>query len=295
VAAVTVIIPAFNVERFIVEAVKSALDQTCSALEILVVDDGSTDRTIERLDQFKAAPALRLLKQPNRGASAARNAGIGAARGDIVTFLDGDDLLHPQLLEKSVALLAQDAGLDMVFPLCRHIDADGNPTGVRSKVSDSRFDFRSILVKNPIHSASGVSVRRAVLEQVGGFDENLSSNVDFDLWLKIGAVRDENVAAIPECLLDYRQRPGQLTGDWRRMAENWERVLARCRRADPATVKRLEGPARANSLLYWSTIARRQGDFNQARVMVGEAWRLAPAAMLRSRHAWTLVWHTLIR
>jgi glycosyltransferase involved in cell wall biosynthesis len=295
VTTVTVVIPAFNVERYIVEAVRSALDQTCPALEILVVDDGSTDGTRARLDEVRAVPTVRILEQANRGASAARNAAIAAARGDIVTFLDGDDRLAPQLLEKSVALMARDAQLDMVFPLCRHIDDDGHPTGVRSKVSASRFDFSAILVRNPIHSASGVSVRRAVLEAVGGFDESLSSNTDFDLWLRISAVRPGNVAVVPDYLLDYRQRPGQLTGDWRRMADNWERVLTRCRDTDPVVVGRLEGQARAHSLLYWSTIARRQGDFNQARAMVGQAWRLAPAAMLCSRHAWTMALHVFMR
>jgi hypothetical protein len=166
---------------------------------------------------------------------------------------------------------------------------------VRSKVSTYRFDFRSILVKNPIHSASGVSIRRSALTKVEGFDESLSSNVDFDLWLRVAAIRSNNVAVIPQWLLDYRQRPGQLTGDWRRMAENWERVIAKSRSVDPVTVTRLEGEARAHSLLYWATIARRQGDFNQARAMVGQAWRLAPAAMLSTRHAWTMAWHTLIR
>lgn len=291
---VSVIVPAFNVERYITEAIGSALGQTHAALEILVVDDGSDDATCARIEALGKLPTLRILRQPNRGASAARNAGIAAARGEIVTFLDGDDRLHPRLLEKSVAMLAGDPGLDMVFPLCAHIDADGKPTGVRSTVSRHRFDFSSILVKNPIHSASGVSVRRSVLESVGRFDESLSSNVDFDLWLRIGAVRSGNIAVIPESLLDYRQRPGQLTADWRRMAENWERVIARCRQTNPGAVAHLENRARAHSLLYWSTIARRQGDRDQARALVGRAWRTAPAAMLRSRHAWSTACHALI-
>ncbi len=294
-ARVSIVMPAFNVERYIVEAVRSALDQTCPAFEILVVDDGSTDGTLDQLENLRSAPTLHVLQQDNRGASAARNAGIAAARGDIVTFLDADDRLHQTLLEKSVELLSQNSGLDLVFPLCRHVDIDGQPTGARSKVSASRFNFRSILVKNPIHTASGVSVRRAVLEKTDGFDETLSSNVDYDLWLRIAAERPDNVALIPQLLLDYRQRPGQLTGDWRRMAENWERVFARSRHVDPDAVTRLEGEARAHSLLYWATIARRQGDFNQARAMVGQAWRLAPAAMLCTRHAWTMALHTLMR
>lgn len=292
---VSIVMPAFNVERYIVEAVRSALEQTHAAFEILVVDDGSSDGTLTRLKELHSFPTLQILQQPNRGASAARNAGIAAAQGDIVTFLDADDRLHPQLLEKSVEMLSRNPGLDLVFPLCRHVDADGQPTGVRSKVSAPRFDFRSILVKNPIHSASGVSVRRSALMKVEGFDESLSSNVDFDLWLRVAAIRPNNVAVIAQWLLDYRQRPGQLTGDWRRMAENWERVLARSRSVDPATVARLEGEARAHSLLYWSTIARRQGDFNQARAMVGRAWRIAPVAMLCTRHAWTMAWLTLLR
>src|SRR5215212_11526906 len=100
---VSVVIPTYNRRRLVVEAVESALAQTYRPLEILVVDDGSTDGTEAELHRFGSA--VRYLKQPNQGAAAARNRGIRAATGELVAFLDSDDLWAPAKIEKQVALM----------------------------------------------------------------------------------------------------------------------------------------------------------------------------------------------
>jgi glycosyltransferase involved in cell wall biosynthesis len=101
---VSIIIPAYNAEPWIVECLRSALDQTWPACEILVIDDGSTDRTAAIAEQY-VSPRLKLIRQANRGASAARNAGLKAASGEYIQFLDADDLLAPDKIEHQVNLL----------------------------------------------------------------------------------------------------------------------------------------------------------------------------------------------
>ena len=122
---VSVVIPAFNGERFIGPTIESALAQTYSSVEIIVVDDGSTDATQEAVRRF--GDRVRYLRQSNQGGAAARNQGISAARGDWVAFLDQDDLWLPQKLERQAAVFLAEPSTVVCFTRWSRRDDQGNP------------------------------------------------------------------------------------------------------------------------------------------------------------------------
>src|SRR5438034_9298591 len=124
---VSVIIPTYNYARYLAAAIESALAQTYAPLEIIVVDDGSTDDTLRILGAY--GNRLRVLRQANQGAGAARNAGIAAARGEYVAFLDSDDLWHPRKLELQLARFASDPDLGLVHCGVEVLDEQGRTTG----------------------------------------------------------------------------------------------------------------------------------------------------------------------
>jgi len=132
---VTAVIPAFNADRFVVEAIESVLGQTHSQVECIVVDDGSTDRTAEVVQRY--GERVRLLRQRNAGVSVARNIGAAAGSGGFVAFLDADDRWHPAKLERQLARLQGATAQTMAVCAVRAIDETGGPLGERTWLTRS--------------------------------------------------------------------------------------------------------------------------------------------------------------
>jgi len=288
---VSVIVPARDVERYVVEALDSARSQTWPDLEIIAIDDGSSDGTLALLEQLAlrgdpGTPRLQVLRQEQRGVSAARNAGLRRSDKPYVAFLDADDRWHPELLEQLVELLERRAELDLAFPWYRYVDANGDPVGVESQPPRDRYGFEDLVVDNPIHSATGVVGRRQALLAAGGFDETLASTVDLDLWLRVAARRPANIGCVPRVLADYRRREGQITSDWRRMQQGWERVIAKLQRELPDRLAPIEREARARHHVYWSALAYEGRDYAAARRHIAAAWRLAAPKLVGDSRAW---------
>lgn len=156
---VSVVIPVFNGERFLRQAIESVLAQDDVPLEVLVVDDGSTDRSGEIAAAFGAP--VRGLAQPHAGIAAARNTGIRAARGDFLAFLDADDLWTPGRLRAQLDRLAADAAIDCIFGIVEHF---------RDPAASMRFDVRGP-ERAPGLLPGAMLVRRAAFMRVGLFDE----------------------------------------------------------------------------------------------------------------------------
>ncbi len=209
--AVSVIIPTYNRAALVKEAVASVLAQSWQDLEVLVVDDGSTDGTAAALASFAAQ--IRLLRRASRGGvSAARNAGIQAARGKWLAFLDSDDLWLPEKLARQMAFLAAHPDLN----LCQ-TEETWVRRGVRvnqplsHRKVGGRIFFASL--ERCLVSPSAVILHRRLFEQHGAFDEDLPAAEDYDLWLRL-AWRYE-VGLLPEPLIIKRGgRADQLSGQW---------------------------------------------------------------------------------
>ena len=246
---ISIIVPAYNVERYIGDAIRSALAQTGVQFEVVVVEDGSSDRTAEAIARVGPDPHLLVIQQGNRGPSGARNTALDAARGRYIGFLDGDDLWEPPKAARHVALMDARPELDLTYSWWRTIDAAGRDTGRtnRTRVEDlpKGATFAGLLVENFTGTASTVVCRRSALEAAGSFDDRLRSNVDLDLWLRVAAQREGNIGLIGEILTDYRVHGAQITGSWRRMMTGWEKVLEKARTVAPEQVTAVEPLARA--------------------------------------------------
>lgn len=181
--SVSVIIPTYNRSAFLKEAVESVLAQSAGADEVIVVDDGSTDETPRVLEAF--GPSVRSLRRENSGVSAARNAGIEAARGEWLAFLDSDDLWRPRKLEKQLAYLSvrPDIRICQVEEIWIRNGKRLNPKKHHTKPTGFCF---AALLERCLVSPSGVMIHREVLKDVGLFDETLPACEDYDLWLRIG-------------------------------------------------------------------------------------------------------------
>jgi glycosyltransferase involved in cell wall biosynthesis len=179
---VSVIIPAFNRAWCLAEAVDSVLAQGFGDFELIVVDDGSTDGTAALLAGY--GDAIRVLRRENRGVSAARNAGIAAARGDLIAFLDSDDLWRSGKLRRQVAFFAAhpEALICQTEELWVRNGRRVNPGKRHRKRAGMIFEPSLDLC---LVSPSAVMVRRELFERVGFFDERLPACEDYDLWLRV--------------------------------------------------------------------------------------------------------------
>lgn len=214
---VSVIIPAYKVAPFIGETLDSVFAQTFTDYEVIVVNDGSPD-TIELEQVLKPSMnRIRYLKQDNRGASAARNAGLLAARGEFIAFLDADDLWLPNYLEAQLNFRRED-DCDLV---CADAMIFGNSpdagrtymdTVMPAAPQSARVSFADLLSADRSLITSGVVVRREPVLAVGLFDEGLRNAQDFDLWLRL-AQQGLRLSYHRTVLLRYRGRPDSLTGD----------------------------------------------------------------------------------
>ncbi|MDG6078811.1 glycosyltransferase [Erythrobacter litoralis] len=286
---ISIIIPAHNVADYVAETLDSLLVQDDADFEVLLIDDGSTDTTLSVLQRYEAQFHQRkrqctVLSQKQGGAGSARNAGLRRATGRLIGFLDADDLLHPGALTALIETIGT-ADCDLVFPLCRHVDLRGQPTGVTSRIDRLRFSAEDLLRDNPIHSGSGVVIAAERAAAIGLFDVDLPACIDLDYWVRLTEGRGKTITAVDRVLVDYRTRPGQITGSWKRMRVGWEAVVAGAIQRDCVDLSRLDGEARARNLLVWATAAYKNREFAEARRLMAECWRTDPVFAISDQHA----------
>jgi glycosyltransferase involved in cell wall biosynthesis len=208
---VSVAIPVFNGERYIGEAVRSVLAQTLHDIEVIVVDDASTDRTVEILAGI-ADPRLQVVAGPKRGASGAANEAIARCRADLVARLDADDVMEPQRLERQVAWLASRPGLGggasyyWLIDEAGRICGWGDPPLLELADLDRQLSHGGRL----IYAHPTVTLRRAALEKVGGYDPRFDSCEDVELLLRMYEA-GHPVLVQPERLTRFRVHGGSVS------------------------------------------------------------------------------------
>jgi glycosyltransferase involved in cell wall biosynthesis len=226
-ALASIIIPCYNQAHYVSDALDSALGQDYDALEVLVVDDGSTDDLAARVGPYLGDPRVCLLTQENRGLAAARNRGITAARGDYYKFLDADDWLAPTAISKQVAAFQADAALGLVYCDLQRVGADGQPADDYSVAWARRVlngDILPSLLVGGYFTPHTVLVPRRVLERVGRFDESLGATEDTELWMRI-VCEGYSAQFVPERLAFYRLHDANMTRDTALIDENHRRTL----------------------------------------------------------------------
>ncbi|HEX3616119.1 MAG TPA: glycosyltransferase [Solirubrobacteraceae bacterium] len=207
---VTVVMPAFNVARTITEAMASVLSQTMDDLELLVVDDGSTDETATTALSVQD-PRVRVIRRENGGTSAARNTGIEQAQGDWVAFLDADDVWLPRKLEIQLALMAQAPGCLASQGSAYLVDDDLRQLALRHCVPVENPLLTFLRFENLPNAGSSWIVERTLLEKIGGFDTTLPRIEDWEFSIRLA--RFAQPLCIDEPLALYRYHDGNRSHD----------------------------------------------------------------------------------
>jgi len=179
---VSAVIPAYNARDYIAEAIESALAQTYAPIEVIVVDDGSTDGTEEAVRPF--GDQVRYIKKENGGPASARNLGIQSSRGEYVAFLDADDIWLPEKTERQVEVMKDNPELGLVCAGSYVVDKDNNVITEWHMPEDREETFKSVYDRNFILCLT-VMIRRECFDKVGLLDTNLEISQDVDMWLRI--------------------------------------------------------------------------------------------------------------
>jgi glycosyltransferase involved in cell wall biosynthesis len=288
---VTALIPTYNSETYICDAVDSVLAQTFPVREIIVVDDGSTDRTQEVLAKYKTK--IKYIRQVNAGPPAARNAGIARATGEFIALLDSDDLWVPQKLQLQMEYIDKHPECGLVYTDMKTFDDTGiieeSVKMSRNLTLPSGRIFPQMFVET-LFQTSAVLIRKSCIDRVGGFDTSLRMGDDYEFFLRIA--RHYELGYVDEPLVLYRQHPSQGTRTWGKLLQKgvpWEfLVLKRILDTYPEVVREM-GKSRVQQRLSKPYFALAyacltEGDHSNARKLLREAIRYWPSNLGYARY-----------
>jgi glycosyltransferase involved in cell wall biosynthesis len=235
---VSVVVPAFNAAKTIHETLHSISQQTYRALEVVVVDDGSTDDTAAIAHTHSLAdPRFRVVSKQNAGVASARNEGITASRGEFIAFIDADDLWHPTKIAKQLdALVSGGPDTALVYSPFRRIDAGGNVIASPHKYGVNGWVLYRHFYTNLVGNGSALLIRRKVLEEFGGFDPWLrdqGAEGCEDLLLQLRIAVRYRFGEVSEYLVGYRSLPDNMSSNTEQMIRSGvlavSRALSECR------------------------------------------------------------------
>lgn len=285
---VSVIIPCCNAERTIGETLASAASQTLRMIEIIVVDDGSHDRSAEIVSEFAMTDRRVVLhRQSNGGVSAARNRGIAMSRAPVIAFLDADDLWLPEALAAHIDHLDARPEVGASFARIRFMNHDGTETSTISTGRIEDLKPQHLLCENPTSTTSTWVVRRAIFDDVGGFDETLNHAEDQEFLFRMLALSSWKLSGLDRVLVHYRANANGLSSDFSYMEGGWRQLMSRARHHAPDLVATYEARATAVMMRYLARRAiRLRAGYSQAAHYMGRClradWRLAFAEPRRT-------------
>ena len=234
---VSVVTATYNMGRYITETIDAVLAQDYPHVESVVVDDGSTDDTLQVLARYAGNPRVRIVRQANAGQTVAKNHGIRESRGEFIAFCDADDIWEPHKLSRQLPRFAASDRVGVVFSDITCIDGEGKPFATEFMARSEGRVTAALLVDNFVPFPTVVA-RADVLREFGGFDERLTMSIDYDLWLRI-STRYE-FAWVREPLARYRIWPGQMSHKTGERLDNFFQLLERFLAANPGLLTRRE-------------------------------------------------------
>lgn len=272
---VSIVIPAFNCSRYIETSLHSVLGQDFESYEIVIVDDGSTDGTSETLRSLQHAhpDKIRLFHQANSGSAVARNRGISEARGDLIAFIDSDDIWLPLKLSAQVRYLDGHPDVDLVCSGWAELHANDDSKSLADRFQTDG-DFETVdtnssgwlyisLLTECIVWTSTVVMRKSLSERIGGFDPEFRQGQDYDYWLR--ASRETKITKLASVMALYRIRNGSVTRSVH--AKNYQyQVLSK-------SLRQWGRHCRTGRRLPWATLRRR----------LASTWYYFGAAQMESR------------
>jgi glycosyltransferase involved in cell wall biosynthesis len=268
---VSVVIPVFNADKYVGQAVESALGQTFRDIEVIVVDDGSTDASPDVIAQF--GYAVHCIRQENQGVAAARNTGINAARGEYIAVLDADDVWLPHKLERQMTYFNLNPRLAAVG--CGYLMTDEHLNVIEERVpSKGELSELLLLRSNGGLNGSTLLARKQALQQVGGYDPRLAIPEDWDLAIRL--VQRFEVDTVSEVLVLYRQHDS-----------NSHRNISLMERSQRLMMDKAFGDGLPRDLIR----LRRRAYSNLYRVLAGSYWHARdPHNAIRCALS-SLAWH----
>jgi glycosyltransferase involved in cell wall biosynthesis len=275
---VSVIVPCFNAEAFMRQTLQSVCGQTYRNLEILVVDDGSTDHTPDIAREFAAADArVRLLQKTNGGLSSARNFGIDHARGKYLSFVDGDDFWHPSKIEKHVAHLEANPEVGVSYSATQFVDQRGQPMRHRRFPKMRNLSDYYLFCRNPITTGSTAVFRREIFDH-HRFDETLAGYEDVDCWLRIAFAPPKKwrFEGVNELLTYYRVHPQGISNKADEQFASAQRALAATFSYAPAQAAKYARLAEAFQLRFYARRAVVSRQSHVARRFIFRAIKTDP-------------------
>ena len=270
---VSVVVPMFNVEKYIEQCIQSVLSQTYKNFELICVDDGCTDGTLGLLSQF-SDERINVIHQSNLGLSAARNTGIAAARGIYVALLDSDDFWTEDKLMLHVNHLNQNPDIGVSFCPSKFVDEQGNDMGIGQYPRLTDLTPKHIFCRNPVGNGSVPVIRRCLLNDIAikdkdtgrlcYFDEELKQSEDIELWTRIALLGKWSFEGMPKALTYYRVNEAGLSSNVSKQYDAWCLAVKKNKQGNEVFFQKYESLAKAYQIRYLARRAVRSGEGRKA-------------------------------
>lgn len=294
-ALISVVVPVYNGELTVEETVRSVLNQTFSDFELIVINDGSTDSTPDILSKIQD-PRLKVFSYSNAGLSASRNRGIKLASGELISFIDADDLWTPTKLESQLNALLANPRSAISYSWTNCIDASGNLLDFGIHVTADGDVFSKLLKFFFLGSGSNALIRKQVFDEVGYFDETLTSAEDWDMFLRIASQYD--FSAVPEPQILYRISDNSMSRNVIRQERESLKVIERAYSREPGkSISHLKKYTYANLFIYLASHALRGApDRENGKIAARFLWisiKNNPSIIKQLKYVLTLIFKIL--
>ena len=244
---ISVIIPVYNGERTIQETIESVFCQTFSDFELIIINDGSQDSTLDIVENIPDT-RLKVLSYTNTGLPASRNRGISHASGEYISFLDADDIWTPDKLEAQLKALQTNTQAAVAYSWTDFIDESGQFLRQGTHLSVNGDAYAHLLLLNFLENGSNPLIRAQAFTTVGGFDESLTNSHDWDMWLRLAAHYHFVAVPIPQIL--YRTSAGSMSTNVLQLESAGLQVLKRAFAQAPASLQHLKPYSFGNFYKY---------------------------------------------
>lgn len=289
---ISVVVPMYNVERYIDRCIRSVLSQTYGDFEIICVDDGCTDNTLQMLATLEDH-RIHVIHQTNKGLAAARNTGIAAARGIYIALLDSDDYWAPRKLEQHLKHLHDNPNVGVSYSQSLFVDEHDKLLGIGQYPKLKNICAQDILCRNPVGNGSAAVIRRRVLAEIAVvdleknhfnavfFDPELRQSEDIECWLRIALNTHWKFEGIAEPLTYYRVNDGGLSADIKKQKKSWDEAMHKNLRGHEGFFKHWLPLAEAYQKRYLARRAVQSGAGIQALTLIHQALATDPRILLQ--------------
>jgi glycosyltransferase involved in cell wall biosynthesis len=291
---ISVIVPAYNAETTILETIDSVLQQTYSNLELIVINDGSTDTTLDLLNNLNDE-RLKIFSFGNAGLAESRNRGIVLATGEYITFIDTDDLWTPDKLEKQLEVLHRNPDAGVAYSWTAFIDESGKYLHAMEPIYFEGNIYEALLTNCFIAGGSNILARSTCINSVGRFDTELRAAEDWDYWLKLAV--EWSFVVVPKYQILYRLSVGAMSSDVEMIEANTLEVINRAYNSAPPELNSLKRKTLASVNRYFAYLylSRSPSDnwMNLALRKIVSCIRLDPKSLLTLSTHYVL-WTTIL-